>query len=503
MPEKCVLSIDIGTTGLKFGIYNAEGRCLYFSRKDTPLKECYSGTVGMEAIYDAVLEGTYDVVKQSGMGGCIEVVGIDGQMGGICGIDEQWRPVIEFDPPINNNFKPYMRDSLREHGDVIVQETGSIPINGAKIVYWMKEHPALFTKVRKVLSLSGYIIAKLIGTPWEEAFIDRTTLYLFGLAKGGRWSERVCELLGIPKCILPEIKESSQIVGSIGSDASRASGLREGTPLIAGTGDTASSILGAGVVSEGDAVDIAGTCSVFGICTAKDVVDREHKALLRMEAPIPDTYYLVGIGFGGEVYRWFLRNVCRCTDGDTVHKELTRGAQRLQPGSDNLLFFPFLGGTFTPPNERVRGTWIGLDWNHTVHHMYRSVLESFAYEYYYYRGIYSNLSHSGHCGSVRVTGSGKKNHLWNRIKSDVLGVDYVLLKRDDHENFGTALVALYAAGLMSNLHTDLEKYFEIDKRFGVNEKNRQKYKPFADMYVSCKTECMEDIYRRFTELLGG
>ncbi len=500
MREKCVLSIDIGTTGLKFGIYNAEGRCLCFSRKDTPLKDCFAGTVDVDAIYSAVLEGIGDVVGRSGLGESIELVGIDGQMGGICGIDEQWKPLIHFDPPINNNFKPHMRDALSNYGEVIVEETGSIPINGAKIVYWKKEHPRIFKRVRKVVSLAGYIVAKLIGTPWEEAFIDRTTLYLFGLAKGGIWSKKVCELLGIQKEVLPCIKESTQIVGGVGKAAGRASGLREGTPLIAGTGDTASSILGAGVVAEGDAVDIAGTCSVFGICTAKDVIDREHRALLRMEAPIPDIYYLVGIGFGGEVYRWFLHNVCRCEDESAVYEDLTSGAQRLHAGSNNLLFFPFLGGTFTPPNERVKGTWVGLDWDHTVYHMYRSVLESFAYEYYYYRGIYSKLTHSPFCRSVRVTGSGKKNHLWNKIKSDVLGVDYVLLKRDDHENFGTALVALYAAGMVSSLQTDLEEHFEIDKRFTVDEKNRQAYKQFADTYVACKTECVEAIYEHFTGL---
>jgi hypothetical protein len=77
----------------------------------------------------------------------------------------------------------------------------------------------------------------------------------------------------------------------------------------------------------------------------------------------------------------------------------------------------------------------------------------------------------------------------------------VLLKRDDHENLGTALVALHAAGMVGNLQTDLEEYFEIDKRFMVDEKNRQAYKQLADMYVACKTECVEAIYEHFTGLL--
>jgi xylulokinase len=458
------------------------------------------GTLDVVSIYDAVLSGIREIVERSGLGNEVEVIGIDGQMGGIVGIDECWRPVIHFDPPINNNYKSHMSKALGSHGDVIVGETASIPINGSKIVYWMEERPGIFKRVRKIVSLSGFVVGKLTGIATGDAFIDHTSLYLFGLARDDRWSGKVCDILKIPASILPRIKEPSRVVGALTKEARRQCGLREGIPLVAGMGDTAASILGAGIIDEGDAVDIAGTCSVFGLCTSKDIRDKKRMALLRMRAPIPRTYYLVGIGFGGGIYSWFLKSIYSCPTTTRDSDELVREAEKIPPGSEGLIFFPFLGGTFTPPDDSVRGMWVGFDWNHSVFHMYRSMLESIAYEYRYYLDIYKNLANVDSCRSVTVTGSGKKNPLWNRIKADVLGIDYVLLKRDDHENFGTALVAAFGINLIDNIGERLARAIEIDHRFSPDIRSQAMYDPVSRFYIRCKTENVKSVYKHYNTL---
>jgi xylulokinase len=485
-----VLSIDVGSTGLKLGIYDAAGACLFFRRNVTPFTPRELQTIDVVRIYDAVISVIRDMVDHSGLGDHVEVIGIDGQMGGIVGVGDSWQPVIPFDPPINNNFKPYLTQALALSGAVIVQETGSIPINGAKIAYWMKEHPEIFRQVRKVVSLAGYIIGKLIGLQPEEAFIDRTTLYLFGLARGVRWSEKVSGLLEIPVEVLPQIRESTSIVGHLGREAAAACGLRTGIPVIAGVGDTASSILGAGVINDGDAVDIAGTCSVLGFCTARPLSDPGNMTLLRMEAPIPNTWYLVDIGFGGEIHRWFVENVYLAGETGRSYDELLRAAGEIPPGSEGLLFLPFLGGTFTPPNDRVKGMWCGLDWKHTVRHMYRSVLESIAYEYACSRGIYQEISSRPPCRSVTVTGSGKKNILWNQVKADVLGCDFLSLGRDDQENLGTALVAACAVDLVADMHGTLKNCLEVERRYSPMPEGRKSYELMLARYVSCRQDLM-------------
>jgi xylulokinase len=498
MRRELILSIDIGTTGMKFGLYDARGRNLIFLRKATPLLKRDLGTIDVKAIYDAVVSGICEVVKESGSGDSIAVIGVDGQMGGILGIDEKWEPVIHFDPPINNNYREHMKKALSSFGSSILEETGSIPINGSKILYWMKEQPEKCRRVKKFLSLGAYITGKLTGLEIEKAFIDRTTTYLFGLAKGSGWSESLCHQLQIPQSILPTVVESTKIVGKLQRDVSRVCDMRDGIPCIAGVGDTSSSILGAGVTEEGEAIDIAGTCSVFGICSSKGLIDRKNKALLRMQAPLPDIYYLVGIGFGGEVYSWFLHNVYAHNTPPGPHDELIRSAESIQPGSEGLFFFPFLGGIFTPPNDTVRGTWFGFDWKHTIAHMYRSILESFGYEYFHYFDIYKEISKNLGCGSVVVTGSGRKNHLWNQIKADILGADYLLLNRDDQENLGTALVAATSVNLIDDLRVAVSSCSKIHKRIPSIPANTEKYSPLSKRYMRYKTEVLNSIYPDIT-----
>jgi xylulokinase len=449
MIDQLVLSVDVGTTWIKFGLYDARLRNLFSLRRKTPLEPSELDTVNAELIYEAVLDGIEDVVAESGLGQSVSVIGLDGTMGGIIGIDEAWTPVIDLDLPISNNFKPYMKRILKNHGSLIAKKTGSIPINGAKVVYWLKEHPDIASRVKKIFTLSDYIVGKLAGLTWDRAFIDRTNLYLFALGKNNSWSPELCDTLGIPISMLPRVCEPWQIIGGLAQEAASACGLRSGIPLIAGCGDTAASFLGAGIVDDGNIVDVAGTCSVIGICSDDDVVDSEHHSLLRLESPLPGVYYLVGIGFGGEIHRWAASNLA--FGAQNGYADLAKEAAAIGPGCDGLIFLPFLGGSFTPPDDGVRGAWLGLDWGHSRAHLYRSVLEGLAHEYVCRLDLYRKISGKDAFKDVCVIGGGSANDLWNQIKADALGIDYVKLRDAPYECRGTALVAGGAVGIYENL----------------------------------------------------
>ena len=494
MHRDLVLSADIGTTNLKFGIYDFQGNPLSFITTGNPFSGRTNGTQSAGVLYDALLEGIRVLTARSGLADRVAVVGIDGQMGGIVGVDRAWKAVIPFDPPINGNYVLFLKDALQRHGDLIVEETGSIPINGCKILSWLNEDPDSFEEVCKVLTIGGYAVGRLAGLEAHEALIDRTSTYLFGLGNGTAWSGKLCSLLGVPLELLPAIRDPVGIAGYLCDEAAARTGLTTGLPVTTGIGDTAASILGAGIVHEGDAVDIAGTCSVFGMCTSEDAADREHRALLRMESPVPDLRYLVGIGFGGEVHHWFTKEICRAEEDAEIIERLTREAESLPPGSEGLLFFPFLGGTFTPPDDRLRGTWIGLDWHHSLHHLYRSLLESIAYEYSHYISIYRILTGARECPRVTVTGSGRKNELLNRIKTDVLGSEYCLLHREDQENLGTALVAAAAVGGVGDLPAAVTACLGVERRVRPDRKKTEAYEPIVDRYLEYKRVHMDRLY---------
>ena len=99
----------------------------------------------------------------------------------------------------------------------------------------------------------------------------------------------------------------------------------------------------------------------------------------------------------------------------------------------------------------MRGAWLGLDWGHSRAHLYRSVLEGLAYEYVCRLDLYRKISGKDAFKDVCVIGGGSANDLWNQIKADALGIDYVKLRDAPYECRGTALVAGGAVGIYENL----------------------------------------------------
>jgi len=496
MKDNYILSIDIGTTGLKYGIYDEHGKNIIFLRKNTPLVKKEYGTLDTEEIYISVIKGIEEIVRESQIGKNIQVIGIDGQMGGILGVDELWRPVFNFDPPINNNYKPYMNKLIHNYGELISNISGSVPINGAKIQYWKNEHEKDFKKIEKIMSLAGYVTSRLAGLKSQEAFIDHTSTYLYALGTYEKWSEVLCDTFGIPISKLPNIYPSTKIVGFVNNEVSSQCGIPSGIPLIAGSGDTASSILGAGIVSPGSYIDIAGTCSVFGICTDRQFTDTKSHSLIRMRAPLGDINYLLGVGFGGELHSWFLQNIIYDKQGDRF-QEIKMESEKISAGSNGLLFFPFLGGSFIPPDEKLRGTWFGLNWEHTAAHMYRSILESIGYEYYCYRDVFQQGVGDFENRPVVVTGSGKKNELWNIIKANILQSDYIILNRDDHENLGTALVAAKGINLIDNVESVLKNCIDTEKTITRKKVKTDMYAEKARQYMEYKNNILNKIYQNY------
>ena len=115
------------------------------------------------------------------------------------------------------------------------------------------------------------------------------------------------------------------------------------------------------------------------------------------------------------------------------------------------MFIPHLGGRVSPSQPHLRGAWIGLEWNHTLGHLYRAALEGVALEYGIYLQILKNLYRDLKISEIRITGGGEKSQIWNQIKADVLGVSVVQIEASEGAPMGLALLAGFASGLFEDL----------------------------------------------------
>jgi xylulokinase len=230
------------------------------------------------------------------------------------------------------------------------------------MLWWANERPADYARIVKFVTPSAFVAGRAVKLRADEAFIDRTFLHFTAVsdAAEGKWSEDLCGTLGIDMQRLPRIVEPSTVIGELSLEAAHAFGLRPGTPVAAGCGDTAAGALGAGVVIPGMLLDTAGTASVLACCTDRFVADIRHRALMVMRSAVPGIWNpLAYVAGGGLALGWYAREFStdQVWDGgsDESYQELVAEAMHAPPGCDGLLFSPHLGGRICPATPRMRG----------------------------------------------------------------------------------------------------------------------------------------------------
>ena len=249
-------------------------------------------------------------------------------------------------------------------------------------------------------------------------------------------------------------------------------GLKEGTLVAAGCGDSAASSFGAGVIRPGMIYDVAGTASIFSVSTCQFNPDEEHKTILAARSVVDRLYiphaYLSG---GGLCVRW-MRQIA-----DKSYDEMEEMASKAAGEISDLFFIPHFSGRTCPNEPNVRGGFTGLSWSHTAGHLYRAVLESIALEYNEYFGILKEREPDLRPDGIYGVGGGTKCDLFNQIKADVLGIPYHTLQIEEAGTYGLAVLAGYAAGLYPDLlesgrHIRIHGSYQPDARQFAGYQNK-------------------------------
>lgn len=371
-------------------------------------------------------------------------------------------------------------------------------------MWWKNEAPEVFGSIKKFVQPAAYVAGRLANLDASEAFIDYTYLHFTGLydAHEISWSTELCSDLEVPVEILPKIVEPWRVIGSISTRASRECGLKSGTAIVAGAGDQAACFLGAGIVEPGLVVDVAGTASVLACCVADYRPDLTHKVLFSAKAVVQGLWYPhTFIRGGGLCLRWFRDNILRTNNSQTddIYKKLDEESKDLPAGSDSLFFVPHLGGRQSPYHNETRGTWAGLSWGHDRRHLYKSILESIAYEYSYFLRIERSLFPEVNFKEIRVFGGGAKSDVFNQIKANVLGIPYVQITRDEVGELGSAIIAGYAIGIFKDIAETAHSFITTKSRIEPDMKIHERYSEFAQLYAEL-TERVAPMYEKMAHI---
>ena len=495
MEASYLIGVDVGVSFVKAGVYAADGSCLATVQNVSPGEYPEPGVfIQSNADYlDAVTKTLRETVEKAGIDRSrVEAVGISGAMGGATGVDKDWNVVLDWSIISDTRYYPYVTRMKEKAGEQILRLSGTnFPIFGPKLLWWKHDFASSYNKVRKFMFLGGYLIGTLCELSIEDAFVDRTFLQISSLADiaADRWSDELCRAFGIEASLLPRIVDSHTVVGKLSPKYTDACGLAAGTPFVAGAGDKPAGSIGAGLVEPGILVDESASFAALSLCVDTYAPDLEYKTLENMPSPIKGHYfpwfYLIG---SGVTHAWFKDNFAGELqlkgepDRVSAFQRLDEEASAIPPGSEGLLALGLLGGRGFPSDPDIRGMWLGHTWSHKRAHFYRALLESFAYEYACVLNVMKKTYPDISLDEVRIIGGGARSDLWNQIKSDVMGLKYVKLSRDDFALLGDIIIAGHAVGVYKDMKMACRQFVEETEDFTPQAENHRIYKDYVRYY---------------------
>jgi xylulokinase len=374
----------------------------------------------------------------------VSAVGLTGQMHGAVLLDavgEVLRPAILW----NDQRTAEECDLIRERvgAEQLVAITGNDALTGftAPKLLWVQRHePDVWRRAAHVLLPKDYVRQRLTGDfAMDKA--DGSGTQLFDLAQRD-WSPLVLAALDIDPDLMPPTFEGPEVTGEISRAAAEASGLRPGTPVVAGGGDQSANAVGLGAVGPGVVALSLGTSGVVFAATDRPL----HDPLGRVHAfchAVPGRWHMMSVMLSASgSLRWYRDALA----AGVPFSELTDAAAQVAAGSAGLFFLPYLTGERSPhPDPRARGAFVGLTVEHERRHMTRAVLEGVAY------GLRDGLELMVAAGmprpdQVRVSGGGTASPVWRQILADVLGVRLATVATTEGAAYGAALLAAVGAG---------------------------------------------------------
>ncbi|GAB4172568.1 MAG: xylulokinase [Roseiflexaceae bacterium] len=461
-----LIGLDIGTSGAKAIICDADGHVLAAALSEYPLStprplwseqnpaDWWQGA--QQAIREA-LAASGAAAQQ------VRAIGLTGQMHGAVFLDAQQqvlRPALLWNDQRTAAECAEITDRVGAADLIAIAGNPALTGFQAPKILWLRNNePAHYARLAQVLLPKDYIRLLMTGISAADASDAAGTLLLDLRTRD--WSETILRKLDIPREWLPKVYEGPEVTGTLLPEVAAALGLPAGIPVAAGGGDNAAAAVGTGVVRAGVVSSSIGTSGVVFAHSDQIALDPQGR-LHTFCHTVPGQYHLMAVTLSaGGSFQWF-RNILRAGTAATTlsYDDLTRQAASVEPGSEGLLFLPYLSGERTPHLDPLaRGAFLGLTTRHTLAHMARAVMEGVTFSLL--DGVMIMRDLGLPLGQIRATGGGGKSPLWRQMQADIYGAEVATLAAEEGPAYGAALLAGVAAGVFASVHAAADRCVRV------------------------------------------
>jgi len=449
-----MLGVDIGTTSTKAVLFTEKGDVIQVENIGYPLHTPDMSTAEQnpEEIFQAVLQAITNITKQH-TDKKPSFISFSSAMHSVIAMDENDQPLTQCITWADNRSEAWAHKIKTElNGHEIYKRTGT-PIHPmsplCKIAWIVNDRPDIANKAKKYIGIKEFIFKRF----FDQYVVDHSIASCMGMMnlKKLAWDEEALKVTGITSDQLSELVPTTKIFSNCQPDLAKKIGINPQTKFVIGASDGVLSNLGVNAIRKGEIAVTIGTSGA--IRTIIDQPQTDEKGRIFCYA-LTENHWVIGgpVNNGGMVLRW-IRDEFASSEVETAkrlgidpYEVLTKIAERVKPGSNGLLFHPYLAGERAPLwNPDVRGSFFGLTLSHKKEHMIRAALEGVIYNLY---TVFLALTEcmDGPVTRIQATGGFARSDVWRQMMSDIFESEVVVPESYESSCLGACILGLYATG---------------------------------------------------------
>ncbi len=504
-----MLGIDIGTTSTKGVLFSENGKVIQNENIGYPLytPDISTAEQNPEEIFQAVLQVIANIMKLHS-DKKVSFISFSSAMHSVIAIDENDHPLTAAIAWADNRSEAWAHKIKDEfNGHEIYKRTGT-PIHPmsplSKIAWIQNEHPEIANKTKKYIGIKEFIFKRFFG----QYVVDHSLASSMGMMNLETldWDIEALKVAGITPAQLSELVPTTAIFSNCNADLAKQIGIDPKTPFIIGASDGVLSNLGVNAIRKGEVAVTIGTSGAIRTIINKPQTDEKGRIFCYA---LTEDHWVIGgpVNNGGMVLRW-IRDELASSEVETAKRlgidpydVLTKIAERVRPGSDGLLFHPYLAGERAPLwNPDVRGSFFGLTMSHKKEHMIRAALEGVIYNLY---TVFLALTEcmDGPVTHIQATGGFARSDVWRQMMSDIFASEVVVPESYESSCLGACILGLYAIGKIDSFEIVSEMVGNTFTHTPSEEATKE-YKKLLPIFISL-SRLLEDDYTRIANYQRG
>lgn len=493
MKNQYLIGIDIGTSGAKCILMDKYGTVHASSTQEYPLYTPRPGWAEQHPAdwWEAVKHGLKAIVQKASVSKeDIAGVSFSGQMHGLVALDKDNHVIRPAFLWCDQRSQPQCDRLIAKAGglDKLLSCTNNTMLSGytgGKLLWLRDEEPGNFEKMRVFLCPKDYIRYLICG----EIAMDVSEASGTGFfnTRERTWSQELISIAGLPKSIFPPVGESVDPAGFVTRAAAEETGLPEGLKVFMGGGDAVIQTTGSGLIKPGRIGVVIGTAGNVSMGLDRFYANPEGRLQMFCNNA-PGLYHAFGCNLtAGGAYRWYRDALCEhdmelaAQTGRNVYEMMGESAEMSPPGSNGVIFVPYLSGERCPyPDPNARGMFYGLTLGTKRCDITRSVLEGVTYAFKQVADIICSFIPGN---EVIVSGGGSASPLWRKILADVFGLPvYTLSASSEGGAYGAAMAAGVGAGVFRDF-SEAVSVLMVETETLPDSRNRAAYQDGFSMYA--------------------